>query len=578
MNKKQGILFLIVLWLILIVGPSLSTVRAADPTPQDRLSLAGAIINTEGNGVKEADLEVLVNGRPVHPEGKKKTIVTGNQGNFLAQFHLPAGALTGARVEVQVHKPNWRPLPPTPVTLVPRGQDQSGNTLYQAQIQLTLYRAVTPAFWIATIVLLLVYVFIALELMHRTLAALLGAALIMFISYVVGTFNPGYFVISFEDAMRAIDLNVIFLLMGMMIIVGVLKKTGLFQWLAYKSFALARGNIYVLSGILMVVTAVASAFLDNVTTMLLMIPVTIEIAVALNLSPIALLIPEVFASNIGGTATLIGDPPNILIGSYANLSFGTFVTNLTLIVIICMVFTVAFYVFWYRRSYQEGVVKDVDRTIEYLRGEYRITDKGLLIKSLALLGFTILLFILHGFFHMEPSIAALTGAMLLLVVSRVDIVEMLEHEVEWPTLVFFMALFMVVAGAEETGLIQFIAEWVADLSRGNLAVAVILIVWVSALASAAIDNIPFTATMLPIVAFLNHSIPGAESGVLWWALALGACFGGNGTMIGASANVVTVGLAEKAGYHISFMGYMKACFGPMLITVALATAYLLIAY
>jgi Na+/H+ antiporter NhaD/arsenite permease-like protein len=155
---------------------------------------------------------------------------------------------------------------------------------------------------------------------------------------------------------------------------------------------------------------------------------------------------------------------------------------------------------------------------------------------------------------------------------------MLEHEVEWPTLVFFMALFIVVAGAEGTGLIQFIAEWVAHLSRGNLAVAVVLIIWVSALASAAIDNIPFTATMLPIVAFLNHSIPGAESGVLWWALALGACFGGNGTMIGASANVVTVGLAEKAGYHISFMGYLKACFAPMLITVAIATAYLLIAY
>jgi len=578
MTSRLGILLLLVVWVILSPGPGAAAPPAADSAPQDRLSLAGSILNTEGNGVKEADLEVLVNGRPVHPEGKKQTIVTGNQGHFRANFHLPAGALSGARVEVQAHKPNWRKLQPTEVKLLPVGEDQAGNTLYQAQVQLTLYRAVTPAFWIATFVLLLVYVFIALELMHRTLAALLGAALILFVSYVLGAFSPAYFILSFEDAMHAIDLNVIFLLMGMMIIVGVLKKTGLFQWLAYKSFALARGNIYILAAILMVVTALASAFLDNVTTMLLMIPVTIEIAVALNLNPIALLIPEVFASNVGGTATLIGDPPNILIGSYANLSFGAFVTNLTLIVTVSMVFSTLFYLFWYRRSYQEGVVKDVDLTVAYLKEEYRITDKGLLIKSLALLGFTILLFILHGFFHMEPSIAALTGAMLLLVVSRVDIVEMLEHEVEWPTLVFFMALFMVVAGAEETGLIQFIAEWVADLSQGNLAVAVILIVWVSALASAAIDNIPFTATMLPIVAFLNHSIPGADSGVLWWALALGACFGGNGTMIGASANVVTVGLAEKAGYHISFMGYLKACMAPMLVTVAIATVYLLIAY
>jgi Na+/H+ antiporter NhaD/arsenite permease-like protein len=578
MTKRPGIIFYICLGLIINLGLGAAPVRAAAAAPQDRLSLAGSIINTEGNGVQEAEVEVLVNGRVVHPEGNKKSIVTGSQGNFLARFHLPAGALSGARVEVEAQKPNWRKLPPTPVTLIPRGQDPEGHHLFQAQTRLIMYRAVTPAFWIATTVLLLVYALIAFELMHRTLAAFLGAALILFITYVAGTFHKGYFILSFDDAMRAIDLNVIFLLMGMMIIVGVLKKTGLFQWLAYKSFALARGNIYGLAAILMVVTAVASAFLDNVTTMLLMIPVTIEIAVALNLSPIALLIPEVFASNVGGTATLIGDPPNILIGSYANLSFATFVTNLTAIVILCLIFSLTFYIFWYRRSYQEAEVKEVDRTIAYLKEEYRITDKKLLIKSLVMLGFTILLFVLHGVFHMAPSIAALTGAMLLLVISRVDIVEMLEHEVEWPTLVFFMALFIVVAGAEETGLIQFIAEWVARLSRGNLVVAVILVVWVSALASAAIDNIPFTATMLPIVAFLNHNIPGAESGVLWWALALGACFGGNGTMIGASANVVTVGLAEKAGHHISFIAYLKACLAPMLLTVALATAYLLIAY
>jgi Na+/H+ antiporter NhaD/arsenite permease-like protein len=578
MTKKHGIIFLIWAMVVLTLSFITSPIRAAGGAPQDRLSLAGAVINPEGKGVKEAEVEVLVNGRHVTPEGKAKTILTGSQGHFLTHFHLPASTLTGANVEVQVHKPNWRKLAPSPVKLLPLGQDQSGNTLFQAQVHLTLHRAVTPAFWIATLVLLLVYALIAFELMHRTLAAFLGAALIMFISYVAGTFNKGYFILSFEDAMRAIDLNVIFLLMGMMIIVGVLKKTGLFQWLAYKSFALARGNIFILAGILMVVTAVASAFLDNVTTMLLMIPVTIEIAVALKINPIALLIPEVFASNVGGTATLIGDPPNILIGSFANLSFGAFVTNLTGIIIVCMVLTVAFYIFWYRRSYREAEVKDVDRTIAYLKEEYRITNKGLLIKCLVMLWFTILLFVLHGVFHMEPSIAALTGAMLLLAISRVDIVEMLEHEVEWPTLVFFMALFIVVAGAEETGLIQFIAEWVARLSRGNLAMAVLLVLWVSAIASAAIDNIPFTATMLPIVAFLNHSIPGAESGVLWWALALGACLGGNGTMIGASANVVTVGMSEKAGHHISFMGYMKACMVPMLITVALASVYLLLAY
>jgi Na+/H+ antiporter NhaD/arsenite permease-like protein len=565
-------------WLLGMAALIVSGVGAAPAASQDHLSLAGVVQNAEGKGVKEVELEVLVNGREVRPAGKKETITTGSQGSFLSELRLPPGTLAGARVEITAHKPNWRPLPPTPVAVLAAGRDQSGNQLYQAQARVTMSRQVTPAFWIATAVLLLVYALIALELMHRTLAAFLGAAFLMFISYTAGTFNKGYFVLSFEEAMRAIDLNVIFLLMGMMIIVGILKKTGLFQWLAYKSYALARGNVFVLAGILMVVTAVASAFLDNVTTMLLMIPVTIEIAVALKVNPIAFLIPEVFASNVGGTATLIGDPPNILIGSYAGLSFSAFAVNLTGVVAICMVVSLVYYIFWYRRSYREAEITDVDRTIAYLREEYRITDKSLLLKCLVLLAFTIGLFVLHGVFHMEPSIAALIGAMLLLTVSRVDIVEMLEHEVEWPTLVFFMALFIVVAGAEETGLIQFVAEWVAHLSRGSLVTAVVLVLWVSAIASAAIDNIPFTATMLPIVSFLNHSIPGAESGVLWWALALGACLGGNGTMIGASANVVTVGLAEKAGYHISFTSYLKACLAPMLITVALATAYLLLAY
>ncbi len=555
-----------------------ASLNAAPPPPGDRLSVAGVFVDRQGTGVPEVEVEVLVNGRPVKPLGNNDKIATGSNGSFQGEFILPAGTFPGSQVEVQGHKPNWKPLSSTPVTLGAGGQDQEGNNRFQAQGRFTLGRAITPAFWIAAIVLLAVYVIIAGEFMHRTLAAFLGASLVMFVSYTFGTFDKAYFILSFEDAMGAIDLNVIFLLMGMMIIVGVLKKTGLFQWLAYKAFALARGNVFILSCILMLITAVASAFLDNVTTMLLMVPVTIQIAVTLNVSPMALLIPEVFASNVGGTATLIGDPPNILIGSYAKLSFLDFVANLTVIVLICMVITLIYYVFWYRRSYQQSQVDDVDRTIAFLRTEFKITDRKLLGFALGLLSFTIFLFIIHGVLHMEPSIAALTGAMVLLAITRINIVEMLEHEVEWPTLMFFVALFIVIAGAEEAGLIQVIAEWVRDVSQGNLKVAVIMVIWVSAIASAIVDNIPFTATMLPIIAFLNQTIPGAESGVLWWALALGACLGGNGTMIGASANVVTVGMAEKAGYPISFLGYMKACFLPMLVTVGLAMVYLLVVY
>jgi len=547
---------------------------AGPEKPGDRLTVAGAVKNLQGRGVKEVKLEVLVKGQPLKPAGPEDEIITGKSGSFLAEFVLPPDTLKEAKVEITAAKPSWREIAPTEIQVIEAGRDAHGNTVYQGVQNFTMYRAITPAFWIAATVLLLVYVIIAAEWMHRALAALLGAALVMFISYTLGTFNKEYFILSFEDAMRAIDMNVIFLLMGMMIIVGVLKKTGLFQWLAFKSYALARGNIFILSGILMVVTAIASAFLDNVTAMLLMIPVTIEIAITLKVNPITFLIPEVFASNVGGTATLIGDPPNILIGSYAKLTFVQFMVHLTLICALCLVVTVIYYLYWYKKEYLKAEVKDVERTMAYLRQEYKITDKKLTVMSLGMLGFTIFLFVVHGVLHMEPSIAALTGAMFLLAISRVDIVEMLEHEVEWPTLIFFMALFIVIAGAEETGLIQMIAEWVRDVSRGNLTVAVVMILWVAAIASAAIDNIPFTATMLPIVAFLNQSM-NVPNDVLWWSLALGACLGGNGTMIGASANVVTVGLAEKAGYHISFIHYMKVCFVPMLITVVLAMFYLL---
>jgi Na+/H+ antiporter NhaD/arsenite permease-like protein len=579
MPRTFRYLFVITLILaFLAFGASPSGLRAAPPVQEDHLTLAGTIKDAQGVGVKDVVIEVLVNGRPVQPREDKEHLATGGKGSFWGDLLLPAGTLPGATVAVAAHKPSWRALSPTRVEVSPAGADKEGRPLFKASQNFTLKRQITPAFWIASGILLLVYVIIALEWLHRTLAALLGAALVLFITYTVGTFLPGYFILSFEDAVSAIDMNVIFLLMGMMIIVGVLKKTGLFQWLAYKSYAIARGNVFILSCILMLVTAVASAFLDNVTTMLLMIPVSIEIAVTLKINPIALLIPEVFASNVGGTATLIGDPPNILIGSYAKLSFMSFVMNLGLICLICLGVTLIYYVYWYKKAYLKAESQDVDRTIEYLQQEYRITNYKLLFLCLGFLAFTILLFVIHGVLHMEPSVAALTGAMLLLAFSRVDIVEMLEGEVEWPTLVFFMALFIVVAAAEETGLIQAIAEGVALVSRGNLTVAVLMVLWVSALASAAIDNIPFTATMLPIIAFLNTTIPGAESGVLWWALALGACFGGNGTMIGASANVVTVGLAEKAGYHISFLYYMKACFVPMVITVILSSAYLLLVF
>jgi Na+/H+ antiporter NhaD/arsenite permease-like protein len=550
----------------------------AAAAPGDRLIVSGAFLNPQSKPVKEVKIEVLVDGQPVTPVGKETEIDSGSKGAFSAQFQLPPGTLPGARVEIQAHKPSWEPLDPPPLQLVDAGTDEQGNRLFETARNFTLRRAVTPAFWMATLILLVVYVIISFEWMHRTLAALLAAALILFITYTLGSFDKSFYILSFQDAMGAIDLNVIFLLLGMMIFVGVLKRTGMFQFLAYKAYAWARGNVFILAFVLQFLTAVISAFLDNVTTMLLVIPVTIEIALTLGVHPLTFLIPQAFASNVGGTATLIGDPPNILIGSYTGLTFGQFVTNLSLVCLICLIVSCFYYLWWHKKEYLKAEVKDLEGTIARLREEYQITDMKLMIKGLVLLGFTIMLFALHGFMHMQVSVAALIGSLLLLAVSRVDIVEMLEHEVEWPSLMFFIGLFVVIAAAEETGLIQQIANIVLAASQGNLTVAVVMILWVSAIASAFIDNIPFTATMLPIVLFLSESFGLPRDNVLWWSLSLGACLGGNGTMIGASANVVTVGMAEKAGYKISFVEYMKMCWWPMMITVTLSMVYLLMAY
>ncbi len=571
---------IIMLSLVFLAGLLAPTFALAAPAPQagDRLSVAGVMKNPQGKAVKEVDIEVLVNGQHVRPVGKDAHIATGSTGSFVSEFILPAGSLPGAKVEVKGFKPNWEPLAPTPVNVVEAGVDKDGNRLFQAQANFNLKRLITPAFWIATLILLAVYLIISFEWMHRTLAALLGAVLVLFISYTFGSFDKSYYILSFGDAIGAIDLNVIFLLLGMMIFVGVLKKTGMFQFLAYKAYSWARGNVFVLSFVLQFITAVISAFLDNVTTMLLVIPVTIEIAVTLKVHPLNFLIPQAFASNVGGTATLIGDPPNILIGSYTGLTFGAFVVNLTLVCLVCLIISCFYYLWWHKKDYLQAEVKDVDRTIAYLREEYKITDKKLMIQGLILLGCTILLFAFHGFLHMQVSVAALIGSLLLLAISKVDIVEMLEHEVEWPSLMFFVGLFMVIAAAEETGLIQQIANAVLYFSQGKLWLAIILILWVSAIASAFIDNIPFTATMLPIVLFLSDSFGLPKDNVLWWSLALGACLGGNGTMIGASANVVTVGMAEKAGYHIGFVEYMRRCWWPMMITVTISMFYLLLFY
>jgi Na+/H+ antiporter NhaD/arsenite permease-like protein len=291
-----------------------------------------------------------------------------------------------------------------------------------------------------------------------------------------------------------------------------------------------------------------------------------------------LLVPEILASNFGGTATLIGDPPNIMIGSYAGITFNDFVIHLTPVVIAVMVAQIIYNKLYYGKEYHRARVEDVAATTAFLREKYKITDRKILtIGGLILLG-VIALFIVHGKLHMEVSVAALFGAALIILLNKMDIVEILEKEIEWPSLIFFITLFIVVGAAEQTGILQAIADWILVVCQGNLTVAVLIILWVSGFSSAIIDNIPYTATMLPIVAFLGKTIPGGESGVLWWALSLGACFGGNGTIIGASANVVTTGIAEKAGHRISFYDFMIQAAPITIISLIISSIFLLVRY
>ena len=548
----------------------------------EQLAVFGKIVNPHGAGVPDAEVKVFFNGKEMEPPhsghgGHGATgIHTAHDGTFQAVFHLPPGSFHSPQVEIEAYKPSYER---TKVKITNIAEGPKGISVNAA---VEIKRTQGPAFWIATVVFVLAYILISFELLHRTLAAMLGAATMLVISYTIGTFNPEYHILSYESAIKAIDMNVIFLLMGMMIIVGILKHTGVFQWCAYKCYQMARGNVIILAVILMTFTAVSSAFLDNVTTMLLLTPVSIEIALSLGISPIALLLPEVLASNIGGTATLIGDPPNIMIGSFAGLTFMDFVVNLTPVCIVSMIVLFVYTKLFYGKEYNKAKITDIEAFIAKLREEYKITDANLLTVGLIIMSMVIAMFLTHGVLHMEVSIAALFGASLLftygLVTNKIDLLELIEKDIEWTTLLFFMFLFILVGAVEETGLLDVVADWVLHLSSGDLVTSICLILWVSAIMSAFVDNIPFTATMLPIVAYLTQVIPGAESGVLWWALAFGACFGGNGTMIGASANVVTMGIAESAGHPMKFIGFMKVAFPYMIISVAIANVWLLLAY
>ena len=416
--------------------------------------------------------------------------------------------------------------------------------------------------WIAAIVFVVAYVLIAVEPFDRTIIALLGGLTVI----VLG-------VIDQHEAFAAIDLNVIFLLAGMMVIAGILARTGLFDWLAVRSLRLADGKPMRLLLILATVTAVLSAFLDNVTTVVLIVPVTITIARRLDVSPVPYLIAQVLASNIGGTATLIGDPPNILIGSAAGLDFTAFLVNLAPVaVLIYAAFVVIAYFLWGRQL--EAPSERREKAVEATDGA-TITDRPLLVKGLLVSAFVLVGFLVHQALGLEAATIALLGATLLMLVGRIDAHDALR-EVEWRTLFFFVGLFILVEAVVHVGIIGGIADWLAVQTAGNETVAAIALIWFSAGASAIIDNIPYTAAAIPVVERLIES--GLPGEALWWSLALGACLGGNLTLVGAAANVVVANQAAQAGHRIGFFEFMRYGAVVTLASLLIATAYVWMIY
>ena len=426
---------------------------------------------------------------------------------------------------------------------------------------------------VSAFILVSIYIVLSFELIHRGSLALLGATIIVGFAMILDSIPPEE---GIDFIIEAVDFNTIGLLLGMMIIVAILGETGIFYWVGIKANKLSKGNLWKLMVLLCTFTAISSMFIDNVTTILLMVPVTLSIVRTLNVSPIPFILSQVLVSNVGGAATLIGDPPNIMIGSAAHIDFNSFLIYMGPVMGIVFLVSMLFLKVYYRKELKVNVNKDGLSEIEE---SSVIKNKNMLIKSITILAGIIILFSMHGSIHIEVAIIALGGASVLLVVSRAQLEKVL-HEVDWATLLFFTGLFIIVGVVEHSGLIEKLAITALNITGGDPWITFIMVIWLSAISSAFVDNIPFTATMIPLVETLNmdpniiESFGNREISPLWWALALGADLGGNGTLIGSSAGLVAVGLSAKFGYPISFNKWFKIGFPFMIVTLIVGTIIL----
>ncbi len=569
----------VIAWLL--ISSWLFPMPATAQTPGEiDLVITGRLVNAHEDPIAGADIEVTIDGRlwPVIVEGSPQQATrSAEDGSFRLTLVVPRDILADiaqgrSKLSIIVSKATYR------TAVIPvRYAGFAGSELLADVGPITLTRLINASFVIAAAVFLFVFFLISFHVLHETVAALLGVALIFLLTYVVGTFHRDFWILSFERSMTFIDFNVIFLILGMMIFMAVLAETGVFPWLAYRAFQLVRGNAWHLAALLVLLTGLISSLLNDVTAILVVAPVSIEIALMLGIHPFAFIIPEVLASNIGGAATLIGDPPSTIVGSYLGIGFTEYLMNMGVLGGLMLLVLVIMVRFLYGREYAQTKSTVSPALLARLESRASITDPVLLRKSLIVAGATLGLFFIEDLFGMPPSVVALIGAAVLLVWVRPDVHHMLS-EVDWTTLVFFIALFILVGGLEETGVIQAVADLIRRLAGDNLSLAVILMVWVSAIVSAIVANIPFTLAVLPVASFLTRSIPGAQNNVLFWALVVGADLGGNATYLGSAPNIVAAGLLDRAGYHLGFGRFMRDGVPVTVVTLLLSTIWLLIRY
>jgi len=574
---QQHLLLLacLVLGLALILSRRLSLVVAQ--TESGQVSLFGRMTDPQGEPVRGAKVSLVLNGTLFNasPESENASPLAESQPDGTFAVDLPAekvGAIETLALEIS--RPHFQPLEweagDNEIARLNRGE-----SLRLPNMELA--RRLTAGFWVATLTFIAILVIIALEKLHNTMAALLGVAIMLGVSLVGRPISEEMFILDFEQAIEYVDFNVIFLVMGMMIVVGVIEETGIFQWTAYQAYRLSRGRLWLLVVILMLLTSVASALLDNVTTMLLVAPITLQIALTLGVDPLSLLLPEMLASNVGGISTLIGTPNNILIGSYAGITFNDFLRNLTPGVLLAQLALTLYVILTYRKEHRAASRAASPALLARLKENARITQPDKLRKAGAIFLGVLALFVLGEQVHLVPAVTAILGAVAMLLAVRADIEEILRV-VDWTTLMFFIALFIVVGAIQEVGLISYIGAGIHRLVSGNLVAATLITVWATGLLCIFIPTIPLTAALLPVVSFLARTLPGTGNKVLFYSLSVGSALGANTSLIGATNNMVTAGIAERAGFPISYRGFLKVGFPAAVLTLIVGTLWILIRF